>query len=312
MKFLASLTRRRGFLAAAAMMMAFGTGVVMQHFLADSAILARMQAEPAPVLEADVVEPDFPEPPVHEARVAEDVHTVPRLWDDARISPFGFDCAPELTVSVGDAAMLRVDVFAPCNPLQLVALGHDLLEVDVTTDAYGRATTILPALEKRAAVSANFGDRVVKAEATVPGARSFSRVILTWSGSQIFHMNAYEFGASRGETGHIRASAPKTPSRAVRGTGGFLTVAGDGTGRTAEVYSFPTGYSPLRGVVRLAVEADVTEEICGKTASASALQTNPLGGLSTIDVQVTLPACDRVGELFELKNLFQDMRLAGR
>ena len=154
--------------------------------------------------------------------------------------------------------------------------------------------------------------QTVEASLHVSEADAFSRVVLVWEGPQVFRMNAYELGASRGETGHIRAGSEKTPSRAVRGTGGFLVRIGDGSGRSAEVYSFPTGYSPLHGVVKLVVEADVTEETCGQLAHATALQTGPLGGMSATDVRVTIPDCDRLGDVMELKNLLQDMRLAGR
>ena len=182
----------------------------------------------------------------------------------------------------------------------------------MVTDPYGRAAAVLPALEVDAKVEAVLDRDSVTARMTIPGATAFARVALVWSGPQTFRMNAYELGARRGESGHIWAGRAKTPSRAMRGSGGFLVSLGDGTGRSAEVYSFPTGLSPLRGIVELIVEADVTEESCGQEALATALQSSPLGGLSMTDVRVTLPGCDRVGDVMELKNLLQDMRLAGR
>jgi hypothetical protein len=228
------------------------------------------------------------------------------------MSPFGFECEPELTLKAEDAAMIEVRLFAPCDPDQRVTIRHESLEFEVMTDSFGRMRTVLPALSDTVRVTAAMERLSVEAAASAADARSFSRVLLVWEGEQVFRMNAYELGAKRGEAGHIRAGFEKTAKRAMRGTGGFLAAMGDGSGRSAEVYTFPTGHSPLQGVVELIVEADVTEETCGTLARATALQTAPLGGLTATDVRVTLPGCDRVGDVVELKNLLQDMRLAGR
>lgn len=325
MKFLASLGRRRAFSAFVALMIALGAGYLMQSVLVEQTPLATVDRAPdaAPSLRSAEQPPSLPTPPaatlvpltpppVMPDRVEKPEPVVPEAQDDARLSPFGFDCAPELVLKARDAAMIEARLFAPCDPGRRVTFRHGPLAIDLTSDSFGRASAILPALEEEAEVDAVLAGQTVRASAEVPDARAFSRVILIWEGAQVFRMNAYELGASRGESGHIRAGSPKTPARAMRGTGGFLAMSGDGTGRLAEVYTFPTGYSPLRGVVELIVEADVTSETCGKMARATALQSSPLGGVTETDVRVTLPGCERVGDVLELKNLLQDMRLAGR
>lgn len=326
MNFLAGLGRRRLFSALAALVIAFGAGHLMQSVLVENTPLATVEEMPdaAPLLRsadepqsfptppAATLVPLGPNPPVLPNRVDKPEPVSPQTWDDARMSPFGFDCTPILAADVLDAAMIEVRYFAPCDPDRSVTLRHGGLEIDLITDPYGRAETIIPALSEIAVVKASTERQSVQVTASVPDARAYSRVIMVWEGEQVFRMNAYELGASRGQGGHISAGSPKTPARAMRGTGGFLMVAGPGHGRTAEVYTFPTGFSPLQGVVELVVEAEVTETNCGRMSAAHALQTGPLGGMTETDVRVTLPDCAQIGAVLELKNLLQDMRLAGR
>ncbi len=325
MDFLMSLGRRRAISALVALVVAFGAGFLMQVILADRTPIAAVDRIPdaAPILrdaEAPARLPTPPaatlvplqRPPVMPDRVDTPTTQPPDVHDDARMSPFGFDCTPALTLKARDAAMIEARLFAPCDPRERVALRHGALEIDLTTDAFGRAATMLPALSEVATVTALLPRQAVEAGLYISDAEAFSRVVIVWEGARVFRMNAYEFGATEGQAGHIRAGFGKTASRAMRGTGGFLVTIGDGSGRSAEVYSFPTGYSPLHGVVKLVVEADVTDETCGQQAKATALQSRPLGGMTATDVRVTLPGCDRVGDVMELKNLLQDMRLAGR
>lgn len=326
MNFLAGLGRRRLFSAFAALVIAFGAGHLMQSVLAENTPLAKVDDMPdaAPLLRsadgplsfptppAATLVPLNPTPPIMPNRVDKPEPVSPQTWDDARMSPFGFDCTPNLTTAVLDAAMIEVVYFAPCDPSRPVTLRHGGLEIDLMTDPYGRAETIIPALSDLAILTVWNERATAQTTLSVPNAHAFSRVILVWEGEQVFRMNAYELGASRGQGGHIWAGSPKTPARAMRGTGGFLTFAGQGYGRAAEVYTFPTGFSPLRGVVELVVEAQVTEVNCGRMSAALALQTSPLGGMTETDVRVTLPDCAQIGAVLELKNLLQDMRLAGR
>lgn len=326
MNSLALLGRRRAVSALAALLLAFGAGYLMQSVLVENTPLATVDEMPdaAPLLRsadqpgslptppAATLVPLVPNPPIMPNRVDKPDPVLPQIWDDARMSPFGFDCTPDLTVSVLDAAMIKVLYFAACDPNRKVTVRHGMLEIDVTTDSFGRAETLVPALTDIEEVLVISERQTARAISNVSDARAFSRVILAWEGAQVFRMNAYELGALRGESGHIRAGSAKTPARAMRGTGGFLVAIGDGTGRSAEVYTFPTGFTPLKGVVELVVEADVTEANCGRMISAKALQTGPLGGMTETDVRVTLPECNRIGDVIELKNLLQDMRLAGR
>jgi hypothetical protein len=161
-------------------------------------------------------------------------------------------------------------------------------------------------------VSITFDGETIDSAIAVPDADDFQHVAIVWDGPQLLRLHAFEFGAKRDQFGHVWAKAPKSPDRATRGTGGFLTRLGDGNGTSAEIYSFPAGQSRNTGVVRLVVEADVTPSNCGHQVEALALQTDPLGGMDVTEVALKMPQCEAVGRVVRLQNLFQDMRLAGR
>ena len=146
-----------------------------------------------------------------------------------------------------------------------------------------------------------------------PDAGMLQHVILAWSDAPTFQISAFEFGAHAREDGHVWSGAPAVPERALRGAGGFLTRIGIAGGAGFEIYSFPSdGVAGASGVVRLSVDAKVTDENCGRLARAAAYQTGFRGGLMPTEVAFSMPGCDRVGDVVRLQNLFRDMRLASR
>jgi hypothetical protein len=170
----------------------------------------------------------------------------------------------------------------------------------------------LPALGNKVTLTVDVAGATLEAATEVAEASWFRHAAILWDGRQDLRINAYEFGARKSQFGHVWSGAPKSPSRASRGSGGYLTRLGDENGASAEIYSFPAGHTPLKGVVRLVVEAKVTRDNCGREVRATALQTGPLGRPSETEVELVLPDCDRLGEIIQLQNLLQDMRLAGR
>lgn len=326
MGFPASLDRRRALTAIIALVLAFGSGHLMQTVLRDDSSVATFGTQPdaAPVLRrnetprplptppAATLTPILERPPVLPGRAAEDRQGPVRLYDDARLSPFGLPCQPVMTVDVRTAAMLEVAVSAPCNPAAEIAFRHGGLSITASADGYGALTVWLPAFSDPAVVTAEFDGVVLRSEVVAPEATGFSRVVLAWGGEQVFQLHAFEFGADPGESGHVWRDRPKSVARALRGSGGFLVGVGDGSGISAEVYSFPAGLSPLQGVVRLIAQGEVTEETCGRLVRASTFQSGPLGRILASDLAFPMPGCDAIGEIVVLNNLMQDMRLAGR
>lgn len=316
MGFLASLDRRRVATVLVVLLIAFLTGHVMQTVLAEDKPVATIDAGPdaAPELKRGEQPKPLPVPPAATLVPigSEGVAPVRAGGSAPDRDARGSGCTPVLRLTEAPAATLKVEVEAPCDGGARVALRQGPVVVEGVTDAEGRLVMRLPALEREALIDAEVGGRRVSARAEVAEARAFQHVAILWRGPQVLKINAYEFGAEKSQFGHVWQGSPKSPSRASRGSGGFLTRLGGAEGASAEIYSFPAGHSPVRGVVRLVVEAEVTRANCGRRVEARALQTGPLGRLSETEVALTMPGCDRLGEILQLQNLLQDMRLAGR
>lgn len=315
----ASLDRQRVTTACGVFLLAFGSGFIMQDILARDDAAQDLAASGDSVRETAVSKIAIPhdptsediallnQPPVLRHRV--DPEGRARVRGDLSIS--ADPCHARLDLESQPAAMIRISARYPCLPNALAKVMHEGLEFEVTTDENGEFVVDLPALRTEGTVTVIADKHAVSSVVDVPDARDFERVALIWSGAQILKMHAFEFGADRSQTGHVWSGASKRPDRAARGAGGFLTVLGNGDGLSAEVYSFPTGVNAAHGVVRLLVEASVTEETCNRVVLAKALQTSVLG-ISKTDVELQMPGCSATGEIVRLQNLLQDMRLAER
>lgn len=304
MQFFTSLNKRRWFVASVTLVLAFFSGHVMQHVLAKGAVETEVI-----LASADAVIPVAPRatrvqlaaPPIMADRVSA---TAAQAED--------ISCRPQLNVATAPAATLHVEVTAPCHRQVRTHITQGKVTASIATDGEGSLRLRLPAFSTEPKIEVSIAGVTLVAYADVPEADSYEHIALQWSGAQALGINAYEFGAQKSQFGHVWAGSPKSPARASRGSGGFLTRLGDGLGKSAEIYSFPSGQASTRGVIRLVAEATVTDENCGRRITATALQTGRLAQLRPTQVAVTLPPCSQVGQTVRLQNLFQDMRLARR
>ena len=319
MGFFAALDKRRVATALVVLMTAFLTGNILQNYLADDAPVATINGGPdaAPVLRRGDRQKPLPVPPA--ATLTPILQTPPvlpeRTQEASASDPEAHaarDCAPSLRLDAAPAATVSVTVDAHCHPDTVVEVSQGPIRIEERTDQSGRLELRMPALDKMPEIEIRVAGAILKAVTEVSDASQFQHVAILWQGPQALRINAYEFGARKSQFGHVWSGSPKSPSRASRGSGGFLTRLGDDGGASTEIYSFPAGHTPLRGVVRLVVEAEVTRDSCGREVQATALQTGPLGRLSETEVKLALPGCERLGEIIQLQNLLQDMRLAGR
>jgi hypothetical protein len=190
-----------------------------------------------------------------------------------------------------------------------------VLEFTGQTDSLGTLVVRVPALADPAVFEVAFPDGTrEETEVIVPDLAEVSRVALQWTGTLGLSLHAFEFGAGYGDAGHIWTDAPRSPEAAVLGRGGFLTRLGveGANAKMAEVYSYPTGATLSEGVVRLAIEAEVTEANCGLDIRGASLQPGPVGGMDAVSLTLAMPDCDAVGEFLVLKNVLRDLRIAAR
>lgn len=297
-------TTRRWSVAFATMVLAFASGHVTQTVwgrnTTEPTYIASPEPGPIPVAPR-AANAKLKRPPVMADRVA---HAASEVEDQS--------CRPKLSIAPAPAATLHVELIAPCHGLARAHVTQGQITASMATDEEGLMRLRLPALTSAPLVEVAIAGIKLAAHTKVPDADAYQHVALQWFGTQTLGINAYEFGAQQSQFGHVWAGAPKSPARATRGSGGFLTRLGDGLGKTAEIYSFPAGSASARGVIRLVAEAEVTRENCGRRVTATALQSSVTSTLRPTEVAMTMPACSEVGETISLQNLFQDMRLARR
>lgn len=214
------------------------------------------------------------------------------------------------------AAMIRVNVVAPCFPNERITVHHNGMMFTDATDENGMLAVDVPALSEHAIfILALANGKGAVAQAHVPTLAGFDRVALQWSGDGGFQIHAREYGASYGDQGHVWAGSMHSSFEADAGTGGFVTRLGDaGTlaPQLAEIYSFPTGAAQRQGTIALSVEAEVSELNCGRDVSAQVLKLGPEYVLQTSDLILSVPDCDAVGDFLVLNNLVDDLKIAGK
>jgi hypothetical protein len=97
--------------------------------------------------------------------------------------------------------------------------------------------------------------------------------------------------------------------------GGYLVRLGDASAADsliAEIYTFPTGMMGQALDVMLVADAEITSQNCGKDLSAQSIQVSPTGETSALDLTMTMPACDAVGDFLILQNMFEDLTTASK
>jgi len=256
--------------------------------------------------------PVLPEPDTELAAAVPGLDEVLRTQDAPGTPPQG--CDPVMTARPAPAAMVDLTVTADCLPQARVTIHHNGMMVQALTDGDGVLRMRAPALTPEALFIVSFENgsgAVVRAQ--VPDFDAYDRVVLQWRGDAGFQIHALEYGATYGDAGHVWEEAPGDLDRAVAGQGGVLTTLGDTAikdGLRAQVYTFPSGAAQA-GEVELTAEAVITSGNCTRDVEAQALQVGPGGALSAQDVALTMPSCDVEGDILMLKNLLQDLKIAG-
>lgn len=224
------------------------------------------------------------------------------------------DCPVTAIATPDAAAMVRLALSAPCNANERVTISHMNMTFVETTSPTGTLDLLVPTLAEDAVFSLSLtnGD-LVEARADVPSIALYDRIVLQWAGEPGVQIHALEFGATYGEDGHVWIGAPRDMSAVARGQGGFLMRHGDPDASEqmlAEVYTFPAAMAKSPGAVTLSVEAEVTQANCGTDISASTLEVRGGGAVQSQDLNMSIPACDAVGNFLVLNNLFKDLTVA--
>lgn len=225
------------------------------------------------------------------------------------------DCGVTMTSTPTGAGMVQLTLEAPCHASERVTIQHDALAFTEMTDAAGHLNVAVPAMSDTAVFFAFFIDQAgAMVETRVPEFSAFDRVAILFNPQDALHIHAREFGADYGDAGHVWADAPRNPMHGIKAEGGFLTRLGNANAfepQIAEIYTFPTATTRDSGAVRLSVEAEITAQNCGRAVEALSLQTGADGKVGMVDLSLTMPDCDAVGDFLVLNSLLQDLKIAG-
>lgn len=266
----------------------------------------------AVVLPSAVQVPTEQEAPVQLANL--DAEILPNVETDIAVDPL--DCSPSMEGLAGSGAMVKVVVNAPCHADTAFVTHHQGMMFSAMTNDAGMATFTVPALAEVSVIITAFanGDGAV-ATTVVPDFADYDRAVLQWQGDEAVMLSAYEGAAEFGDSGHIYNQNPGDMARLDQAEGGYLMQLGDASvegALMAEVYTFPTGATNTMETVMLVAEAEITNDNCGQELNAQSIQVSPSGETAALDLVMTMPDCEAVGDVLILQNMFEDLTLASR
>lgn len=239
-------------------------------------------ARALPVL--PVVQPVSPALPARSAGAP-----IETIAHQANVSAFGFACDTALKVHPRPEAVLSVTLSAPCRPGQIVRITHVGLEFDIRLPQTGEMTFDMPALDAPSRVTAHFPGGSQFSTTADPGVLDdFLRVAMQSDASA---------GLAVGTSSSKRLPVTKTE-------------LGDGSGQMVQIVSHHLSPQERRGVIRLALLSKVTAAHCDQPSDAKVIERRPGLPVRQYGLSLSAPGCARVGEILELKNILQDLKLA--
>ena len=329
------MSRKRKFITAASTFaVALGVGFVMQY---GDAVASRLQladaSAPTAITHADIVMPleasltpsfvmpqatpplDIPVLVLLAALNSVDENLfIPEIVAPSAILEQICDVVMDATVL--PLAMVALSVTAPCEQNAAITIHHQGLMFTILADAAGTTNILVPAMVKDAFFIAAFESGAgAVASVGVPELANFDRAALQWQGVNAVQLHALEFGADYDTDGEIWSASAGDLDFVTLSQAGFLVRLGDDTRDSplmVEVYTFPTGTTLRDGSVALSVEVEVTAENCERDVAAQSIQIDPASIPIAIDLIMTMPKCDAVGEFLVLKNMFKDLTLAAK
>lgn len=228
--------------------------------------------------------------------------------------PSTVDCALRLGLAPEAAAMVALTISAPCATDSDVQIDHSGLTFTGRTDHSGDLLLLVPAMQTRAGFTVALADgQSAQAEIDVPELAGYDRAAVSWRGNAAIELHAFEYGAGYGDNGHVWYGNPRSTKAEIGRAGGFMVRFGDPLAqdpRLTEIYTFPAGDTAASGKIRLTVEAEVTPTSCGSMVAGHTIET--IGGAAprTVDVSLSMPDCDAVGDFLVMSNLFETVKIA--
>lgn len=196
------------------------------------------------------------------------------------------DCPINTSVAVADKAEMLLTLQSPCRANAGFEVQHDGMVFTAATDAEGRASLTVPALQANAAVFVAFDDGAgATVSAVVPEAETLNRVVVQWD--------------------TVMADMLQ-PAGVEAGSLGTLTRLGARTSHAssfAEVFTFPADLDTADGLQGLNVQVPVSDATCGQAIKGQAFHVAAGVAAEPKDFQITLPGCEHAGSFLQLKKI---------
>ena len=223
-------------------------------------------------------------------------------------------CEITMRAEAKAAALVALDIKAPCLPNERVVIHHNGMMFAEVTDSKGALDVTVPALAEAAVFIASFasGDGTV-ANATVDTLKLFDRAAVQTQGTDGVSLHARENASKYGGKGHIWNGHAGSIADAVTGDGGFLIQLGDSSLQnpmTAEIYTYPTALAKGTDEVIMSVDIEITHQNCAQDIEAQTLQTNQAERVKVQNLDMSMPDCSVVGDFLVLNNLVNNLKVA--
>ncbi len=209
-------------------------------------------------------------------------------------------CAPSLSLSPAEGAMIDLTLFAPCDPGERIVVRHSGLSFTTQTGLDGRLALRLPALESAALVAVYFeGSAVALASVDVPDMADVARFVFQAAYPVEFELRAEEGGTFyAGNGGGVGQSV----------SGRIMTLGSASVAQPilAQVYTYS---GKDLASARLSVEVRINAKTCSRSFVAET-QLSQGGSATTATVPIAIPLCGTSGDILVLKNLVPDPTLA--
>lgn len=242
-----------------------------------------------------------------------DKYSLPAYAPSQTYSPFGLACDVDFTAAKSDAAMVMLSLRAPCQINTALTVQFQGLMFSGTTSNIGTYSVLVPAITPKSEFRLTLaGTEPVVASVNVPQAGQYTRVAVQWAGNAELQIHAFEFG-HLGRKKHVWNGAPQSLAQATQARGGYIVRLGNSAFPNPfhlEIYNFPSAKVEKTGLVRLHLKARVTKENCGQAQAAQILQNAPDKAASVMDISLTMPACDHIGDYLLFKNLLKDLKIS--
>ncbi len=208
-------------------------------------------------------------------------------------------CAPSLSLTATEGAMIDLVLFAPCDPSERVVVRHSGLSFTTQTGLDGRLDLRVPALESNALVAVYFeGSAVALATVDLPDMAEVTRFVFQAAYPVEFELRAEEGGTfyagNGGGAGQI-------------GSGRIVTLGTSSVAQPiiAQVYTYSGRESTS---AELSVEVRINPGTCSRSFVAET-QFSQGGSATALALPIAIPLCGTSGDILVLKNLVPDPTL---